>query len=210
MEEEEAPPPNSLSSSARRPPRSSHRNTYDLPETSEESIAQTTAVQEHEVSQAQLDTTAESVAQASSAAKSAVPPQMIEPEVQETLPDAPSFQSLQRTRRSATAVEEIEESPVYAPGSGRRRSVQVSDALPSSSRLHDALNTDEEVPQSSSPLAQKARRSSMAAPPRSARSSRRQSSRLIEQTDADELSPDRSREQVQEEDEFEETRSREE
>lgn len=72
----------------------------------------------------------------------------------------------------------------------RRRNVRMSDALSSTTRLHDGLYTEEEVPPSSSPLVRKVRRSEGAASIR-ARMSRRQSSRAAEKEDVDELSPDR-------------------
>ncbi|KAJ6442577.1 mannosylphosphorylation protein (Mnn4) [Purpureocillium lavendulum] len=77
----------------------------------------------------------------------------------EALHPPPSTQSPVRTRVSS-AVEEVEESPAHAPGSGRRRSVPLSAAASSSTRLQSALGTDDAAP-SSSPLVDKSRRSSV-------------------------------------------------
>lgn len=77
----------------------------------------------------------------------------------EVLPAPPSVKSPVRIRVSS-AVEEVEESPAHAPGSGRRRSVPLTAAASSSTRLLSALSTDDAAP-SSSPLADKSRRSSV-------------------------------------------------
>ncbi|UNI23064.1 hypothetical protein JDV02_008905 [Purpureocillium takamizusanense] len=62
--------------------------------------------------------------------------------------------------RVPSVMEEVEESPAHAPGSGRRRSVPLSAAASSSTRLLGALSTDDAAP-SSSPLLDKSRRSSV-------------------------------------------------
>ncbi|CAG9985283.1 unnamed protein product [Clonostachys byssicola] len=74
-----------------------------------------------------------------------------EPDELEVLPEPSS------SRARTSFVEEIEESPVSKPGSGRRRTVAVSSALASSARLRDEMGSDSSMP--SSPLTRKSRRS---------------------------------------------------
>ncbi|KAL3958304.1 hypothetical protein ACCO45_006466 [Purpureocillium lilacinum] len=128
------------SSSARSVP--SARDPYDLLSTSKESDGQARPP---------------SVRSASTRRSSSRLPQ--DADELEVLPAPPSVKSPVRIRVSS-AVEEVEESPAHAPGSGRRRSVPLSAAASSSTRLLSALSTDDAAP-SSSPLADKSRRSSV-------------------------------------------------
>ena len=78
-------------------------------------------------------------------------------------------------RPSQTDLDEIEESPANAPGSGKRRRVVLDSMVPSSSaRLQRMMSLEEEddIAPSSSPLASKARRSSVMTSARSTRTSR--------------------------------------
>ncbi|PHH90195.1 hypothetical protein CDD83_4294 [Cordyceps sp. RAO-2017] len=97
-----------------------------------------------------------------------------------------------RSRPSVAMLEEVEESPAHAPGSGQRRRLQVSVTATSTARLHSMVSTDGAAPPSSSPLAQKARRSDIAASVRARRSataaSQRSVSREIEEPSLDQLS----------------------
>ncbi|KJZ73215.1 hypothetical protein HIM_07412 [Hirsutella minnesotensis 3608] len=83
---------------------------------------------------------------------------------------APSLQSPPRSQQSRAILEEIEESPAHAPGSGRRRNLQLSAITDSTMRLQDTMSTDDMAPPSSSPLARKSRRSDGAASTTSRRS----------------------------------------
>ncbi|CAI6090411.1 unnamed protein product [Clonostachys chloroleuca] len=81
-----------------------------------------------------------------------------EPDELEVLPEPSSTSASGRPSRVRSSfVEEIEESPVSKPGSGRRRTVAVSSALASSARLRDEMGSDSSMP--SSPLTRKSRRS---------------------------------------------------
>ena len=184
--------PEPSSSSRRRSPRTTNTNPYDLPSTSRESNverAPRTAVFSSggrlfpEQEEADLSVTR------------VIAALQVDPLGYESDINSPSLQPPRRP-----AVEEmVEESPAGKPGSGRRRRVQNSSALASAAKRHDAmLNSDNLDPAaSSSPLAQKSRRSSTFAPSaRSARSVRevtRQSLSEEERDDVDELSPDRPR-----------------
>lgn len=84
-----------------------------------------------------------------------------EPDELEVLPEPSSTSASGRPSRVRSSfVEEIEESPVSKPGSGRRRTVAVSSALASSARLRDEMGSDSSMP--SSPLTRKSRRSDAA------------------------------------------------
>ena len=194
----EAPPtiPQSQESASRRSPRSVPKNPYDLPDTSEESVTKVVSVTQTRRLSPRVSP-AERITRASKSKSPAIAP-IIEPEPEadaiETLPDPKTFQSPAVTRISSVAIEEIEESPANAPGSGKRRIVS-SGGVPTSVRLRSAVSVEADVPPSSSPLARKVRRSDATTPSarsaRSARSTRGQSLRLAEMDEADELSPDR-------------------
>ncbi|KAI5459206.1 hypothetical protein BGZ63DRAFT_426498 [Mariannaea sp. PMI_226] len=152
---------------------------YGLPETSKESI-EPVAVQEREsVLEERPSVEDEGSSHGQAATTSPVvgseePEEPEEPEEDEmeSLPPPIPYQS-PTSRRVSRRSDEIEESPRDAPGTGRRRSALMSGALSSSTRLHDALGTDDAAPLSSSPLARKVRRSSVAASVFSARGVRR-------------------------------------
>ncbi|TQN72884.1 hypothetical protein CSHISOI_02587 [Colletotrichum shisoi] len=94
------------------------------------------------------------VEQPSTSPKAAVEP--YEPDTTESLPPISPV-----SKRVTTEHTEVEESPLDAPGSGRRRTVTTSSAVASSARLQQALspgeNETEPIP-ISSPLERKARR----------------------------------------------------
>ncbi|GKT41763.1 uncharacterized protein ColSpa_01944 [Colletotrichum spaethianum] len=99
------------------------------------------------------------------------------------------------SRRGTTEHTEVEESPLDAPGSGRRRTIATSSALVSSARLQQALspgdNETETVP-ISSPLERKARRNTVGTR-RSTLSSRGSRNSAVSADEGlDELSPDRT------------------
>ncbi|KAF7549669.1 hypothetical protein G7Z17_g6240 [Cylindrodendrum hubeiense] len=200
LDHDELPPSKDPSNSGRRSIRSGPKDPYDLPDTSKESVAQPVALEdtpqngEQEQEQSVPGDEEEPEAQPSSPTESPALPQMDLDEQEDTLESLPEpvhYRSPALRRISRNSVEEIEESPQDAPGSGKRRSVRMSDALSSSTRLHDAMSTDGAGPPSSSPLARKVRRSDAAASVRSA-GSFRQRSRLMESEDMDELSPTRA------------------
>ncbi|KAJ4232393.1 hypothetical protein NW757_013823 [Fusarium falciforme] len=175
-------------SARRRSPRSAPRDPYDLPDSSKESAAQVTtaevteAEEEEEEEEPSVDNAEAPEPQIPSPTEE---PQDNEPDV--ALPVLPNENAsgspaIPRSRENA-------QDGAHSPPD-RRRNVRMSDALSSTTRLHDGLYTEEEVPPSSSPLVRKVRRSEGAASIR-ARMSRRQSSRAAEKEDVDELSPDR-------------------
>ena len=112
------------------------------------------------------------------------------PDDLESLRPSSSVRPTTRPDATTTVTDEIEESPFNAPGSGQRRSVQPSSAIPSSTRLQGALGSDENAPMSSSPLTRKSTRSQAALSVRSVRSIRQTLSRSPVGGE-DELSPAR-------------------
>ncbi|KFH44445.1 hypothetical protein ACRE_047730 [Hapsidospora chrysogenum ATCC 11550] len=123
-------------------------------------------------------------------ARGAVPSSEHEPDELDNLPQPTSVESTTRTGVSEVIVEEIEESPVGAPGSGQRRSVRASYALTSSVRLQGALRSDDNSPMSSSPLTRKSRQSRAMVSTRLTRSIRQTLSQSPVH-EVDELSSDR-------------------
>jgi hypothetical protein len=123
-------------------------------------------------------------------ARGTVPSSEHEPDELDNLPQPTSVESTTRTGVPEVIVEEIEESPVDAPGSGQRRSVRASYALTSSVRLQGALQSDDNSPMSSSPLTRKSRQSGATVSTRLTRSIRQTLSQSPGQ-EVDELSSDR-------------------
>ncbi|KAJ4229057.1 hypothetical protein NW759_003780 [Fusarium solani] len=170
-------------SARRRSPRSAPRDPYDLPDSSKESAAQVTTAEATEVEEE--EPSVDNI----EAPEPQIPSPTEEPQ------DEPDAALPVLPNENASGSPAIPRSRDGAQGGAhsppdRRRNVRMSDALSSTTRLHDGLYTEEEVPPSSSPLVRKVRRSEGAASIR-ARMSRRQSSRAAEKEDADELSPDR-------------------
>ncbi|RSL88599.1 hypothetical protein CEP52_015173 [Fusarium oligoseptatum] len=170
-------------SARRRSPRSEPRDPYDLPDSSKESGVEVTTAEAVEVEEEEpsVDNVEAPEPEIPSPTEE---PQDNEPDV--ALPALPNENAsgspaIPRSREGA-------QDNVHSPPD-RRRNVRMSDALSSTTRLHDGLFTEEEVPPSSSPLVRKVRRSEGAASIRARM--RRQSSRAAEKEDADELSPDR-------------------
>ncbi|KAH7155877.1 hypothetical protein B0J13DRAFT_235720 [Dactylonectria estremocensis] len=197
LDRDNLPPSKTLADSGRRSIRTTPKDPYDLPDTSKESVAQPTVLDEvqqngdYEQEQGAAGDEEEPVAQPSSAATSPTLPQLEAEEQEDTLeslPEPVAYRSPAVRRISRGRDEEIGESPQDAPGGGTRRSVLMSDAVSSTTRLHEAMSTDGVEPPSSSPLARKSRRSDAAFSVRSAGSSR-QRSRLMESEVMDELSP---------------------
>ncbi|UPL02597.1 hypothetical protein LCI18_013531 [Fusarium solani-melongenae] len=168
-------------SAHRRSPGSAPRDPYDLPDSSKESAAQVTTAESTEVEEE--EPSVDNV----EAAEPQIPSPTEEPqdEPDAALPVLPN----ENASGSPAVPREGAQGGAHSPPD-RRRNVRMSDALSSTTRLHDGLYTEEEVPPSSSPLVRKVRRSEGAASIR-ARMSRRQSSRAAEKEDVDELSPDR-------------------
>ncbi|KAI8713014.1 hypothetical protein NCS52_01244500 [Fusarium sp. LHS14.1] len=170
-------------SARRRSPRSAPRDPYDLPDSSKESAAQVTTAEATEVEEEEpsVDNIEAPEPQIPSPTEE---PQDNEPDV--ALPVLPN----ENTSGSPAIPQSREgaQENAHSPPD-RRRNVRMSDALSSTTRLHDGLYTEEEVPPSSSPLVRKVRRSEGAASIRARM--RRQSSRAAEKEDVDELSPDR-------------------
>ncbi|EEU34074.1 uncharacterized protein NECHADRAFT_50042 [Fusarium vanettenii 77-13-4] len=170
-------------SARRRSPRSAPRDPYDLPDSSKESAAQVTTAEATEVEEE--EPSVENV--------EATEPQIPSPteEPQDNEPDV-ALPVLPNDNASGSPAippsREGAQEGAHSPPD-RRRNVRMSDALSSTTRLHDGLYTEEEVPPSSSPLVRKVRRSEGAASIRARM--RRQSSRAAEKEDVDELSPDR-------------------
>ncbi|PHH82851.1 hypothetical protein CDD82_4584 [Ophiocordyceps australis] len=80
-------------------------------------------------------------------------------------------------------MEEVAESPAYAPGSGRRRSVRYTGASSSVARLQLTMSTEEAGPSSSSPLVRMARRNDAESAMRSRRSPLSASLQLVDEVD---------------------------
>ncbi|PNY26673.1 Protein MNN4 [Tolypocladium capitatum] len=170
--------------------RSAPRDPYDLPDTSKESVEQLATAK---------DLSSSRVGRSSSRAGSVATRQGDqEADELDILPGPVSTQSPARWRMSGAVLEEVEESPAHAPGSGRRRNLPMSATLSSATRLQSALGTDDTAPSSSSPLVRRARRSDAAASVRSRRSFSIKS-RVSMSEDADELSPGAPRVQAAEE-----------
>ncbi|POR37824.1 Protein MNN4 [Tolypocladium paradoxum] len=183
---------------------SAAKDPYDLPDTSKESAGRlaTDAAEEHG---SRPDGSSSRVVRGSSRVAS-VATRQADQEADELsiLPAPASMQSPARSRISSAILDEVEESPAHAPGSGRRRNVQLSPAFSSATRLQSALSTDDIGPPSSSPLVQKARRIDAAASARSRRSVAVMSRTSISE-DVDELSPDRPQVQPAEDGEMSDT-----
>ncbi|KAK7418246.1 hypothetical protein QQX98_004030 [Neonectria punicea] len=210
LEGDEIPPPHANTSSARRSARSTPRDPYDLPnDSSKDSVAPvavgepTEQNEENELEESALGEEEAAEALPSSATRAPAAPQieLQEDDELESLPPPVPYRSPVIRRSSRRSFEEIEESPRSAPGAGKRRSVYMSGGLSSSARLREAMSTDDAGPPSSSPLARKVRRSDAAASVRSARSAR-QSSRLMESEEVDELSSTRLGDQISGDDEL--------
>ena len=107
----------------------------------------------------------------------------------------PSDLPITRPDTTAVVTDEIEESPINAPGSGQRKSVESGRVLPSSVSLQGTLQSDDNAPMSSSPLTRKSKRSEAATSVRTVRSIRQTMSRSPAGGE-DELSPDRPRSQA--------------
>lgn len=181
------------------------KNSYDLPDTSEESVVQVVSVA---ATQRRSPRTSprDPVARVSKSKSPAITPTVDpEPDELESLPDPKSHRSPAPRRISSAPIEEVGESPAHAPGSGRRRIIS-SGGLPTSARLRKAASVEADAPPSSSPLARKVRRSDATASVRSTRSRGGQSLRLAEMDEIDELSPDRpvNERPVNEDEEFSE------
>lgn len=100
------------------------------------------------------------------------------------------------SRRVASENTEVEESPVDAPGSGRRRTIMTSSAVASSARLQQAFSPDgenetETVP-ISSPLERKVRRNTTSTRRSTLSSHGSRNSGISAVEDLDEPSPDRT------------------
>ncbi|KYK57308.1 hypothetical protein DCS_04316 [Drechmeria coniospora] len=102
--------------------------------------------------------------------------------------EPPSAPSPPRTAMSTAMLEEIEESPLHAPGSGRRRTIPLGSTLSSATRLGSVLSADNGSAPSSSPLVRKVRRSDVA-PSVPSRLSLRPASTVGGDENVDELSP---------------------
>ena len=155
------PPPKELLTSGT-------KNTYDMPESSKESI-QPINVSEDSLrpgsgeiaSQASVTSSNKRKRGQSKPEARSVPKPIQKPELQP--PQSPA------TRQADQ--DEIEESPRDAPGSGRRRTIRAADATPTSARLQKLMNVNvEDAAQSSSPIANYVRRSEGLASARSKRS----------------------------------------
>ncbi|KZL84714.1 at hook domain-containing protein [Colletotrichum incanum] len=122
-----------------------------------------------------------------------------DPESVESLPPprpaAPAPPISPVSRRATAEHTEVEESPLDAPGSGRRRTIATSSALASSARLQQALspgeNETETVP-ISSPLERKARRNTAGTRRSTLSSHGSRNSAVSANEGLDELSPDRT------------------
>ncbi|KAF5004454.1 hypothetical protein FDECE_9056 [Fusarium decemcellulare] len=202
----EIPPSGQAQGSARRrSPRSGRGDPYDLPDSSKESAAQVDTTASTEQEEPSIDIVEEPEPEAEPSPELPSPTQSPE-EPQDTeadiaLPVLPSG-------NASVSPAILPPGPAIQTRSSppdRRRNVRRSDALSSTSRLHDGLQMEDEVPPSSSPLVRKVRRSEGAASIRS-RMSRRQSSRAAERDDdADELSPDRPIDHAPADDELSDT-----
>ncbi|TEA15123.1 hypothetical protein C8034_v002574 [Colletotrichum sidae] len=119
-----------------------------------------------------------------------------EPNSVESLPPAklpaPAQSTSPPSRRAAAEHTEVGESPVGAPGSGRRRTVTTSSAVASSARLQDVLSPEENATETvpiSSPLERKVRRTT--ASTRRSTMSSRGSRKSAVSSNAEESSPSR-------------------
>ncbi|KAF5972631.1 hypothetical protein FBULB1_8653 [Fusarium bulbicola] len=194
------PPPSAQAqgSARRRSPRLS--DPYDLPETSKESGAQDTTGESREEEAPSPDLVEEPEAEPEEEEEIEPAPQpepeLPSPEVEApdeneadvelpVLPsNAPSEQPSQR-RTSRRSLEQIAQDVA-----NKRQDVSMSETISSTTRLHTTLQEDD-APPSSSPLVRKVRRSEGPAVIRS-RLSQRRPSRLAEQDEEDELSPNRA------------------
>ncbi|RBA19076.1 hypothetical protein FPRO05_10005 [Fusarium proliferatum] len=192
------PPPSAQAqgSARRRSPRS--RDPYDLPETSKESGAQDTTGESREEEERIPDAVEEPNVEPEEEVEPEPQPEseLPSPEVEApdendadvelpVLPDnEPSEQASQR-RASRRSLEQIAQDVA-----NKRQDVRMSEAISSTTRLHTTLQEDD-APPSSSPLVRKVRRSEGPAVIRS-RLSQRRPSRLAEQDEEDELSPNRA------------------
>ncbi|KAG7415487.1 hypothetical protein Forpe1208_v005615 [Fusarium oxysporum f. sp. rapae] len=193
------PPPSAQAqgSAQRRSPRS--RDPYDLPETSKESGAQDTTGESREEEALSPDVVEEPEAEPEEEEVEPEPqpeselpsPEVEAPDENEAevelpvLPNnEPSEQPSQR-RASRRSLEQIAQNVA-----NKRQDVRMSEAISSTTRLHTTLQEDD-APPSSSPLVRKVRRSEGPAIIRS-RLSQRRPSRLAEQEEEDELSPNRA------------------
>ncbi|QGI92052.1 hypothetical protein CEK26_005121 [Fusarium fujikuroi] len=193
------PPPSAQAqgSARRRSPRS--RDPYDLPETSKESGAQDTTGESREeeeripdaVEEPNVEPEEEEVEPKLQPESELPSPEVEAPDENDAdvelpvLPDnEPSEQAAQR-RASRRSLEQIAQDVA-----NKRQDVRMSEAISSTTRLHTTLQEDD-APPSSSPLVRKVRRSEGPAVIRS-RLSQRRPSRLAEQDEEDELSPNRA------------------
>lgn len=196
MDNEPPPSAQAQGSARRRSPRS--RDPYDLPETSKESGAQDTTGESREEEERIPDAVEEPNVEPEEEVEPELQPEseLPSPEVEApdendadvelpVLPDnEPSEQASQR-RASRRSLEQIAQDVA-----NKRQDVRMSEAISSTTRLHTTLQEDD-APPSSSPLVRKVRRSEGPAVIRS-RLSQRRPSRLAEQDEEDELSPNRA------------------
>ncbi|KAF4502688.1 hypothetical protein FAGAP_1089 [Fusarium agapanthi] len=198
LDNEPAPSAQAQGSARRRSPRL--RDPYDLPETSKESGAQDTTGESREEEAPSPDVVEEPEAEPGEEVEVQPEPQpepeLPSPEVEApdeneadvelpVLPNnEPSEQPSQR-RASRRSLEQIAQDVA-----NKRQDVRMSETISSTTRLHTTLQEDD-APPSSSPLVRKVRRSEGPAVIRS-RLSQRRPSRLAEQDEEDELSPNRA------------------
>ncbi|KAF5546532.1 hypothetical protein FMEXI_5555 [Fusarium mexicanum] len=194
------PPPSAQpqGSARRRSPRLS--DPYDLPETSKESGAQDTTGESREEEAPSPDVVEEPEAEPEEEEEIEPAPQpepeLPSPEVEApdeneadvelpVLPSNEPSEQLSQRRTSRRSLEQIAQDVA-----NKRQDVRMSETISSTTRLHTTLQEDD-APPSSSPLVRKVRRSEGPAVIRS-RLSQRRPSRLAEQDEEDELSPNRA------------------
>ncbi|KAF5686631.1 hypothetical protein FCIRC_2774 [Fusarium circinatum] len=194
------PPPSAQAqgSARRRSPRLS--DPYDLPETSKESGAQDTTGEsrEEEVPSPDLveEPEAESAEEEEIESAPQPEPELPSPEVEAPdeneadveLPVLPSNEPSEQPSQRRTSRRSLEQ--IAQDVANKRQDGRMSETISSTTRLHTALQEDD-APPSSSPLVRKVRRSEGPAVIRS-RLSQRRPSRLAEQDEEDELSPNRA------------------
>ncbi|KAF5249769.1 hypothetical protein FANTH_5077 [Fusarium anthophilum] len=194
------PPPSAQAqgSARRRSPRLS--DPYDLPETSKESGAQDTTGESREEEAPSPDLVEEPEAEPEEEEEIEPAPQpepeLPSPEVEAPdeneadveLPVLPSNKPSEQPSQRRTSRRSLEQ--IAQDVANKRQDVRMSETISSTTRLHTTLQEDD-APPSSSPLVRKVRRSEGPAVIRS-RLSQRRPSRLAEQDEEDELSPNRA------------------
>ncbi|KAF4977879.1 hypothetical protein FZEAL_5653 [Fusarium zealandicum] len=185
LENEIPPSAQAQESARRRSPRSGPQDPYDLPDSSKESIAQAAPIEQEEPSVDNVEEPEDEESEDQPPSPTPSPEPIEDAQSEIALPVLPDADAPASRRSNGTAQAETHSPP------DRRRNVRMSDALSSTTRLHDGLHIEDDVPPSSSPLVRKARRSEGAATIRS-RMSQRMSPLPTERDDeVDELSPDR-------------------